>query len=137
MRLPLLYLPGSALHSDREPKTVTPLGHGLDDLNAFYAVSQGLAQLGDILRKGNFFYEYARPELLDEVVFGDQLPGILDKDDEGIKDLGCKGNPLSLARQQMLRRVQAEIGKDVYLFDRTGHKPNSRRSAQDSIKKSL
>src|SRR5215471_2012353 len=112
----------SVQHAHGQSKPVTAFRHGLDDLYVVCIPAEGFAELGNVLGQGHFLHENPRPELLDEVIFSNQLPGILDQDDEGIKDLGRKGYGLSLTCQQVLRRMQAEVAEDVYLLARAGHR---------------
>ena len=63
---------------------------------------------GDILGEVDLFDEGLRPKVLHQFVFGQQVPAVVDEQEQSVKRLRRQGYGLTVTQQQALGRVQTE-----------------------------
>ena len=102
-------------------KTITAARHGFDVTRLARVVAQGFAQHSDVERQIAFLDEPLLPDALHQFIFFNRPTGALDQHGERFENLRRDRNKLSVAQQNLFRRVEAKISEVVKVLCFRGH----------------
>src|SRR3954451_13310994 len=95
---------------DSTRKAISPARNGPDDF--LIGVGDRLAHLADAARERLVGHDHVRPDLLDQLVLGDEAPGIFDQTAQHLEALGTQidftiGGPQTTLRE--IQRIVTEL----------------------------